>query len=151
MAAGGDRTLSPRETYLRLLAEADTIKPKRQVNREEQDFQIALMEVLDVALRPSFHIHHVPNGGGRSKAEAGILKAMGVRSGIADLCLVGEGGLVYFLELKRRHGKARKDQVTFQRWCAAYNVPYEIAETLSEALEHLRSWGALKHGLRVSA
>lgn len=32
---------------------------------------------------------HVPNGGGRSKAEAGILKAMGVLAGMPDLLVIG--------------------------------------------------------------
>ncbi len=30
---------------------------------------------------------HIPNGGARSKAEAGILKAMGVKAGMPDLVL----------------------------------------------------------------
>jgi hypothetical protein len=32
---------------------------------------------------------HVPNGGGRSKAEAGIFKAMGVLAGFPDLLVIG--------------------------------------------------------------
>lgn len=40
-------------------------------------------------------LFHIPNGGGRSKAEAGILKAMGVKAGVLDLFLPlpVEGGL----------------------------------------------------------
>lgn len=32
-------------------------------------------------------LYAIPNGGGRSKAEAGRLKAEGVRAGMPDLCL----------------------------------------------------------------
>ncbi len=32
-------------------------------------------------------LFHIPNGGGRSKTEAGILIGMGVRAGVFDLCL----------------------------------------------------------------
>lgn len=33
------------------------------------------------------YLYHVPNGGGRSKAEAGVLKTMGVKAGVSDLVL----------------------------------------------------------------
>lgn len=52
-------------------------------------------------------IFHCPNGGGRTKAEAGILKAMGVKPGISDFILpfpCGEwNGLA--IELKSNSGK----------------------------------------------
>jgi len=46
--------------------------------------------------------HHIPNGGGRSKAEAGRFKAMGVKSGVSDYCLpVARGGFFgLYLEMK---------------------------------------------------
>jgi hypothetical protein len=33
------------------------------------------------------YLFHIPNGGKRSKAEAGIFKAMGVKAGVSDLML----------------------------------------------------------------
>ena len=46
---------------------------------------------------------HVPNGGARSKATAGRLKAEGVRAGVPDICLpVPRNGLgALYIELKR--------------------------------------------------
>lgn len=59
-------------------------------------------------------LHHIPNGGGRSKAEAGKLKAMGVKAGVPDLFLpVARGGYHgLYIELKRETmGKASAAQV----------------------------------------
>lgn len=58
-------------------------------------------------------LHAIPNGGGRSKAEAGRLKAEGVKPGVSDLCLpvpntAGKHGL--YLELKKRGGTPSADQ-----------------------------------------
>ena len=46
---------------------------------------------------------HVPNGGFRHKAEAAKLRAMGVRSGVPDICLPVRRGSYsgLFIELKR--------------------------------------------------
>jgi hypothetical protein len=51
-------------------------------------------------------LYHIPNGGYRSKAEAGRFKAEGVKSGVPDVCLpVARGGFHgLYIELKRRKG-----------------------------------------------
>lgn len=51
-------------------------------------------------------LYHVPNGGSRSKAEAGRFKAEGVKSGVPDICLpVARGGYHgLYIELKRQRG-----------------------------------------------
>lgn len=71
----------------------------------EEAEQRALMDWLRLQHPEAFeHTCHVPNGGGRSKAEAGIFRALGVKGGVPDvLCFVKRGefsGLA--LELKRR-------------------------------------------------
>ena len=56
-------------------------------------------------------LYHIPNGGKRSKSEAGRFKAEGVKSGVPDICLpVARGkynGL--YLELKKKHGGKLSD------------------------------------------
>ena len=51
-------------------------------------------------------LYHIPNGGSRSKAEAGRFKAEGVKAGVPDICLpVARGGFHgLYIELKREHG-----------------------------------------------
>lgn len=51
-------------------------------------------------------MHHIPNGGGRSKSEAGRLKAMGVKKGVPDIFLpcARSGYHGMYIELKRLHG-----------------------------------------------
>ena len=54
-------------------------------------------------------LHHIPNGGYRTPAEAGKFRAMGVKAGVPDLFLpVARGGFHgLYIELKRvDHGKA---------------------------------------------
>ena len=51
-------------------------------------------------------LYHVPNGGSRNKAEAGRLRAEGVKAGVPDLCLPVPRGRFHglYIELKRRRG-----------------------------------------------
>ena len=61
-------------------------------------------------------LYHVPIGGSRHKAEAGRLRAVGVKAGVPDLCLpVARGGNHgLYIELKRqRGGRISEEQV---RW-----------------------------------
>lgn len=64
-------------------------------------------------------IYHIPNGGGRSKAEGGIFKAMGVKAGVHDLFLmvpvatrVGSFCGAYF-ELKTDNNDLTDSQIKF--------------------------------------
>lgn len=65
-------------------------------------------------------LFHIPNGGGRSKAEGAIFKAMGVKAGVPDLFLpvpmeircgadsAWSAGL--FIEMKAEGGRLRENQ-----------------------------------------
>jgi len=57
-------------------------------------------------------LHAIPNGGGRSKSEAGRLRAEGVRRGVSDLCLPAPNAYSHglYLELKKRAGTPSPDQ-----------------------------------------
>lgn len=69
------------------------------MRRPEQEMQIALVKVLVALLPPQVFFVHYPAGGKRTKAEAGILKAMGQKSGVCDL-LFWFQGRGYGIELK---------------------------------------------------
>lgn len=63
-------------------------------------------------------MHHIPNGGKRSKSEAARFKAMGVKRGVSDVFLpVSKGGYHgLYIELKAKDGRPEKEQ---KEWIAA--------------------------------
>jgi hypothetical protein len=69
---------------------------------------------------------------------------MGVRRGVADICLVLPGGAAAFLELKAPGGVLSPEQLLFQQSCEWAGAPYAVARSLDEAVEILRDWGALR-------
>lgn len=95
-------------------------------------------------------LYHVPNGGSRHKAEAGRLRAEGVKAGVPDLCLpVARGGFHgLYIELKRRHGGRASDlqiawmeELMRQGYCVALCEGWErAADTIMQYL------GGVKHG-----
>jgi VRR-NUC domain-containing protein len=82
-------------------------RPYRDLEHREQ---VALMAWIDANKRkyPELEMAFaIPNGGKRSKAVAGKLKAEGVKSGIPDICILApRGGLHGLLvELKTSTGR----------------------------------------------
>lgn len=51
------------------------------------------------------NLYHVPNEGKRSKAAAGILKSMGLSSGVPDLILDYPAGVYHGLRIELKYGK----------------------------------------------
>lgn len=85
------------------------------MKREEQEIQMQVFEWAEwmKGRYPELKLmHHIPNGGGRSKAEAGIFKAMGVKRGIPDVFLPAPRGRYHglYIEFKSRSGTTSKDQ-----------------------------------------
>ena len=69
-------------------------KRRRSIRREEEALQKSMVEWLRWAVPappdgPAFF--HIPNGGWRTKTEAAILKAMGVKRGAPDLGMIWRG------------------------------------------------------------
>lgn len=53
-------------------------------------------------------LHHCPNGGSRNRAEAVKLKQMGVKAGVADLCLPYPKGIYCGLYIEMKFGDNRQ-------------------------------------------
>lgn len=88
------------------------------MNRPEQELQIAFFEWAkwNKGKYPELRLmHHIPNGGKRNKAEAAILKAVGVRSGVPDVFLPEARGIYHglYIELKSPGERPRSDQTEF--------------------------------------
>lgn len=88
------------------------------MNREEQELQIAFFEWAkwQKGRYPELRLmHHIPNGGKRSKAEAAIFKAMGVKRGVPDVFLPVPRGIYHglYIEFKSDSGTPTSDQKEF--------------------------------------
>jgi hypothetical protein len=86
---------------------------------------------------------HIPNGSFRTKAEAGLLKAMGVRAGAPDLLLIHRAR-PYGLELKRHNGRLSPDQIACHAAMRAAGATVSTAFGLDAALDQLTEWGLLR-------
>jgi len=122
-------------------------RARPNARRREQEFQIALVRLLNVALTPETRFFHVPNGGYRTKAEGGILKAMGVKPGMFDLVFLhrlnfGDISVccAFGLELKSADGDLDENQREVHADLAQLGMPIGVAHTIDEALEQLRMW-----------
>lgn len=70
------------------------------MNRPEEQLHRSIVQWLAVSLPSGWMFWHTPNGGGRSAAEAGILKALGTRAGMPDLFILGPGSKLIAIEVK---------------------------------------------------
>lgn len=92
-------------------------------------------------------LFHIPNGGGRSKREAGILKAMGVKAGVSDLFLPvmkrdggGEikGGL--WIEMKCDGGRASEEQLKWIYAMRSMGYEAKVCTGWQEAVETIKGY-----------
>lgn len=108
--------------------------------RPEQAFQIALCKYLDFALPMEAVYFAIPNGFKRTRAEAGIAKAMGQKAGMPDLMILWES-VAYGLECKATKGSANKAQRDMAADLADAGVQIAIVRTIDEVQAKLRWWG----------
>lgn len=131
-----------------------TITPRPPRERPEQKLQQAIIELADLWRMPvtpddwpdeivnskvGDWLFHIPNGGHRTPAEAGLFRSMGVRAGVSDLFFMiptyrngtlsraayAVAGL--FIELKAGEGKLTDNQLAFhQRAVAAGYSAVEV-------------------------
>lgn len=128
------------------------------MQRPEEQLHRACVAYLRAALPAPWFCAHVPNGGGRSKAEAGILKAMGTLAGMPDLLVFGPERNVVAIEFKAppkrlRSGgpsKARPQLSPAQRArqadLGACGVPYLVIDDMAEMVQALRALGVPLRG-----
>lgn len=117
------------------------------VKRPEEDLQKIVVRFLQLAC-PEAVFFAVPNQKGTRKTwEQGLLKALGVRAGVADLVFVLPEGRVGFIELKAPdNGRQSADQVEFEEDVRALGAPYLICRSLAEVEGALAAWGVPLRG-----
>lgn len=115
------------------------------MNQREEQEQIAIMHWarLQEQAHPELRmLHHIPNGGQRSKATAGRLKAAGVKSGVPDLCLpVPRGGYHgLYIELKVGKNKPTQNQREWLEALKGYGFYTAVCYGFSEAVATLEKY-----------
>lgn len=117
-----------------------SISPTSARKRPEEILQRQVVGFLRLAA-PNALWFAVPNQRGtRDRWEQALLKAMGVRAGVADLVFVLDGGRVAFIELKSGTGRLSAEQALFQEHCERLGAPYLVCRSLAEVEGALAAW-----------
>lgn len=121
-------------------------RPRRDLEHNEQVVlmnRIAALAVND----PRFALaaertHAIPNGGGRSRAEAGRLKAEGVKRGVSDLFVAfpvaPQHGL--YIEMKAQGGKVSDEQSKWIQRSRELGYAAHVCWTADEAFSIWRAY-----------
>ena len=110
----------------------------------EHDLQKAVLQHFEITKRRGVKMFAVPNAGRRSLRMGARMKAEGLTAGVADLCIMLPLGRVAWLEMKTAKGRQSLPQKAFQADCMALGHPYCLARTFDQAVEFLRTVGALR-------
>ena len=85
---------------------------------------------------PGIRIFAIPNGGGRSKAQAGQLKAEGVSSGVPDLYIPE---LKVWIEMKRQKGgTVSKEQKDWHEYLRSIGDTVLVCKGFEQAKESIK-------------
>lgn len=93
-------------------------------------------------------LYHIPNEGKRSKSNGALLKSMGLKKGVPDMCLpVSRGGFhALYIELKKdKNAKTSAEQLEWQKALNRADNLCVICHGADEAIEMLKkymSWEA---------
>jgi VRR-NUC domain len=115
------------------------------VRHEEDLEQAALMRwaALQQKVWPELKwLHHIPNGGHRTKTTAALLKALGVKPGVFDLFLPvprhGMHGL--YIEMKSKKGRMSPEQMEFGQEMANAGYAVYICRSFDQARHTIMSY-----------
>lgn len=129
------------DAYFDLLArqeaEEKKTKRKRKTEHTESDLQRSCVSWFRIQYpADALMLFAVPNGGGRSVVEAGIMKAEGVTAGVADLLLLesrgGWGCLCLEMKTKKKGSKQRPSQEAWQKAAERAGNRYVVVRTFEE-------------------
>lgn len=105
----------------------------------EDALQRDIMRFLDAVLPRDAMAFHVPNGGKRSKAQAGIFKALGVKAGVPDIIILRRG-VARFIEVKGAKGALSPEQKSFRDWAIAHAFDWALCRSVEQAKATLEFW-----------
>jgi len=119
------------------------------MNRPEQSLQIAVVDLLRIALAPPAAFWSTPNGGLRTPREASLMKATGQRAGVPDLWVMWAGNLGG-IELKAPQGRLSPEQIMWRGITEANLHRWAVCKSVNEVVATLEEWGCPLRG-RIAA
>jgi len=122
-------------TFDNILAAEKDRKVRKRPSQDEHNLQSACVKWFRLQYRQYAHnLFAVPNGGWRTKSEAGKLKAEGALAGVADLILLKSnrhyGALL--IEMKTRIGKQSDSQNAWQALIEKDGYKYVVVRSFEE-------------------
>jgi hypothetical protein len=100
-------------------------------------------------LNPGWTWWHTPNGGWRTKAEAGLFVRLGVERGVPDFLLFGPPhATLHGFELKRRGQHPTEAQWAWGTLLLDAGGHWAWGDTYEAAIAQLISWGALRDRIK---
>lgn len=135
-----------RAVVARQAAEAKHVPPpaaapkKARKSYPEEELQKQVAAFLDIALPDGFRWFHTPNQRGtRKRWENAMLKAMGVKAGVADVIILTPQRAFIWIELKAAKGVLSDDQKGWRDWCHAIRAPWFCCRSLDDVIVALTS------------
>lgn len=128
-----------------MMAKANAAQASRHHDDAEHRLQCSCVEWYCLQHYQYRHcLFAVPNGGGRSKGEAGRLKAEGVQAGVSDLILMRKtcryGALL--IEMKTTKGRQSASQKEWQRSMESEGYKYVVCRSLDDFIAEVESYFA---------
>ena len=145
----------PVDAYRRLLAQQEKNERRARPRHAESGIQRACVTWF----RSRYPDHAamlfaVPNGGGRSRIEASIMKGEGVTAGVADLLLLEArgcwGSLCLEMKTKDRASRQRESQKAWQKEAEAHGNRYVICRSVEDFQAAVSEYMALPSALGVA-
>jgi len=103
-------------------------------------------DTIKALAKLGFWAVHVPNEGQMSGGElarfkqAAVLKADGMTRGALDLIVMGSGGRVGWLEIKKPGGIVSQAQLGFMARLERLSIPCAAVCTVEDAVQAVREW-----------
>ena len=122
------------------------------MRRREEQLHRAVVRLLQVyQSRGLLTFCHVPNGGWRTRTEAGVLKALGTKPAVPDLLLWLPGGGHFQIELKAGNGRLSAHQAAWISRMTDMGVAVHVIRSLDGLEALLRAEGVPPVGTLVGA
>ena len=104
------------------------------MKHQEAELQKACVRWHSLQYPKDYYLLYMNHQNGKSAAEQGRLKAMGLVPGVADLTMLSRGRVDFF-ELKVGKNKQTETQKEFQQAVESYGYHYHLVYSLDQFIE----------------